>query len=138
MPMSAGVDKRIESLRFEAQPICHLWLDICKSKLLIDVRVIETLRPEDRQKELAATGKSLVPFGWHNVGLAWDFAVFRDGKYLTDDASGLYTKCGLIGEALDCVWGGRWQRLKDYGHLEWHPGFTLQQFLNGQKDGAVT
>ena len=44
---------------------------------------------------------------------------------------------GIIGEVLGCVWGGRWARLRDYGHLEFHAGFTLQHFLNAQKDGIV-
>lgn len=130
-------DSRIESLRSEAQTVCRTWLHICKDDLGIDVRILETLRTRDRQKELEAAGKSLVKVGWHNVGLAWDFGVFRDGVYLTDDASMLYLKCGLIGEALECTWGGRWARLHDLGHLEWHPGMTLQHFLNGQSGELV-
>ena len=134
----SDTDSRIESLRPEAQPVCHTWLHICRDDLDLDIRILETLRSPDRQKELEASGKSLVTVGWHNVGLAWDFGVFKDGKYITDDATGIYSKCGIIGEVLGCVWGGRWQRLHDLGHLEWHPGFTLQQFLNGQSGGQVT
>ena len=131
------VDRRIESLREPAQTACRTWLHICKDDLGIDARILETLRPEARQIELWKAGKSQIKIGWHNVGLAWDFGVFENGRYLTDDKSGLYLRCGLVAEALNCVWGGRWDRLKDLGHCEFHPGFTLRQFLDGQKGGLV-
>ena len=131
-------DSRIESLRPEFQKVTHLWLHMVTDDLGIKVRVLETLRDKARQEELEAAGKSRVKFGWHNVGLALDFATFNEaGVYQTDDASMLYLRCGLVAEALGCTWGGRWTNLKDYGHIEYHPGMTLQQFLNGQSGGLV-
>jgi hypothetical protein len=131
-------DARIESLRSEFQPIVRRWLHAVVDDLDMKVRVLETLRSPERQAEVRAAGKSQLRVGWHNVGLALDFAAFDDdGVYLKDDASGLYTRCGLVAEWMGCVWGGRWETLRDYGHIEFHPGFTLQQFLNGQKGGIV-
>ena len=132
-------DVRIDLLRPEFQPIARCWLHALVDDLGMNVRILETLRTPERQAEVKAAGKSTLKFGWHNVGLALDFAVFDDvGAYLRDDATGLYTRCGLVAEWLGCVWGGRWARLRDYGHIEFHAGFTLQQFLDGRKGGLVT
>ena len=131
-------DARIESLRLEFQPIARRWLHALVDDLGMKVRILETLRTPERQAEVQAAGRSQLKFGWHNVGLALDFAAFGDdGVYLIDDRTGLYTRCGLVAEWMGCAWGGRWERLRDYGHIEWHPGMTLQQFLNGQKGGIV-
>ena len=136
--MSHTKDARIASLRPEFVPIAVTWLHIVIDDLRLKARVLETLRSKERQIELETQGRSRVKMGWHNVGLAMDFAVFTDaGAYLTDDATGLYTKCGLIAEALGCVWGGRWENFRDYGHIEYHPGFTLQQFIAGRDGGLV-
>ena len=98
----------------------------------MDVRIHETWRSEERQRELAKSGASKVQLGWHNVGMAWDFGCYVSGRYETDDSSGLYTKAGHIAKALDCVWGGDW-RMRDYGHIEHHPGFTLKQYMASQE-----
>src|SRR5437899_1999096 len=127
----------ISDMRPEAQSIATTWLHIVRDDLHIDARVLETLRSEQRQKDLQASGASLVKFGWHQVGLALVWACFRDGQYITDGNDRLYEQCGQVAEALGCVWGGRWGRLKDSGHWEYHPGFTLAQFLDGHKIGAV-
>jgi len=133
----SDIHRDLEFLHASFQPVAETWLHICKDDLGIEMRVLETLRDEDRQVELKRAGKSQVKLGWHNVGLALDFACFDEkGVYDTDNHSGLYTKCGLVAEAMGGVWGGRW-RMRDYGHWEWHEGFTLQQFLDGGKKGVV-
>lgn len=133
--MGDVIDSHIESLRNEVQPVCRTWLHIVTDDLKIDARIIETLRTRRRQEALQARGVSQVKLGWHQVGAAWDFGCFRNGVYVTDGGDSLYEKCGLVGEALWCTWGGRWGHLKDSGHLEYHPGATLQQWLN--HGGAV-
>lgn len=134
----SAIHRDFESLHPKFQPIAETWLHICKDDLSIEMRVLETLRDRERQKDLESRGKSKVKIGFHNVGLALDFACFDErGVYDTDNHSGLYTKCGLVAEAMGCVWGGRW-KMRDYGHIEYHPGFTLQQFLNGKKLGILS
>ncbi len=58
---------------------------------------------------------------WHVVGRAVDFNV--DGNR--------YLDMGLLAESLGFVWGGRWQTPSlpngDPGHVEWHPGMTIEQ-----------
>lgn len=121
-------DSRMESLNPAFRLVAEKWKHIVTDDLGIRMTVLETLRTPERQVELAASGKSLVKVGWHNFGRALDFAVFDDnGVYQVDDAKGIYTRCGVIAEALGCVWGGRWERLRDYGHIEYHPGLTIDQ-----------
>lgn len=136
--MSAGVDKRIESLRPEAQKVYQLGLHIIHDDLGIDLIATETLRSKERQAALNKSGDSDVSLGWHNVGLAWDTLILVNGIVQHDDSSGLYTKAGHIWQALGCRWPIKLLRGVDFGHVEYHPGFTLQQFLNGQKGGIVT
>lgn len=90
-------------------------------------RVMETRRSSERQESVQAAGASQVKVGFHNFGLAMDFAIFAapDGTYLKDGTHPAYLCCGQVAEALGCVWGGRWQ-MKDSGHIEFHPdGVTL-------------
>jgi hypothetical protein len=54
-----------------------------------------------------------------------DFGLFGEGgTYLQDGGHPAYLACGQLGEALGCVWGGRW-KMMDAGHLEWHAGTTI-------------
>lgn len=134
-----GVQKQdsLDLLHPSFRPIAVKWLEEVLSAGL-RVKVLETLRTEARQQALQAQGASQVKVGWHQVGLALDFACFdHEGKYLTNDLSGDYRRAGEIAESLGCVWGGRWKHLVDSSHLEYHPGFTLQMFLNGKKGGLV-
>ena len=111
--------------------ICRTWLHIVRDDLKIDARVVETIRDPSRQKQLMEDGRSDVKIGWHQVGLAWDFLCFDEwGGIIHDGEHPDYSKCGLIAQALGCKWPiyiGR--NRKDAGHIEYHPGFTLQQFL---------
>ena len=135
----SDIHRDLEFLHASFQPVAETWLHICKDDLSINMRILETLRENDRQAQLKASGKSDVKIGWHSVGLALDFACFDDkGVYDTDNHTGLYTKCGLVAQALDCTWPIKIRSGTDWGHIEYHPGFTLQQFLNGGKEGIVT
>lgn len=112
-------DNRIESLRPEVQAICRMWLHVCKDDLGLNVRILETLRSRQRQEELVEAGASLIKLGSHNLGCGWDFGCFTDGGvYITDGKHPDYERAGIVGELLGCVWGGRWAKLVDSGHLE--------------------
>ena len=107
------------------------------------IRVLETGRTQKRQRDLRKSGASKVNLGWHNVGLATDIGVLIDGAYQTDDAKGYYLRFGLLAMAFGFRWGGNWDQDKnigeggenDLGHVEYHPGFTLAQYIAAQKAG---
>jgi hypothetical protein len=54
----------------------------------------------------------------HMAGLAKDFAIAKGQDYDWADISA-YTKMGELAELLGLRWGGRWTRLRDYGHVEY-------------------
>lgn len=60
---------------------------------------------------------------WHVLGRAVDFD-FVKGERDRD-----YRRIGQIAESFGCVWGGRFDvgGSPDLGHLEYHPGMTIEQ-----------
>ena len=123
-------DPKIETLDPVFRPIAYMWLNAVRGDLGINVRVLEGLRDRDRQVALQAAGKSQVKVGWHNFGLALDFACLgTNGVYITDGGASEYELCGVEAEKLGGVWGGRWT-MKDSGHIEYHPdGKTLAEVI---------
>jgi peptidoglycan L-alanyl-D-glutamate endopeptidase CwlK len=76
---------------------------------------------------------------WHNYGLAIDFFPLRlDGKpdwaYSPKDPADIYDEAVQLAKGVDksIVWGGAWE---DYGHLEWHPGMTIQRAKEYVREG---
>jgi peptidoglycan L-alanyl-D-glutamate endopeptidase CwlK len=67
----------------------------------------------------------------HNFGLALDFGVFRDGKYLDTAmpnlAAHVHKQVGKLAKKHGLEWGGAWQRFKDLPHFEVSTPFTLAQ-----------
>jgi len=57
----------------------------------------------------------------HMLCLAKDFAVAKGSNYDWADVNA-YTKMGVIAESLGLRWGGRWTKLRDYGHVEYVEG----------------
>lgn len=130
------IDGLIDSLDPSARVVCLAWLPACRS--LIDerghgsVRITETLRSQKRQVELWQSGASSVRLGWHNVGLAWDFAIIDNGVQLADGNDWRYTLCGLVAKALGCKWPTYLRSgAKDAGHIEYRPGWnSLEDYLS--------
>lgn len=59
---------------------------------------------------------------YHNFGLAGDYGVFRDGKYLDADnpklAARVHKACATHAKACGLKWGGNWKHFKDYPHYQ--------------------
>jgi hypothetical protein len=142
MPEKRQVDRRIESLRAKAQPVCREWLARCNAMLAqmypgSEVRITETLRSLARQAALAAQGKSSAPkIGWHNVGLAWDFLIFENGAIVGNGDDPRYAACGAIAAELGCKYPIHLANGQaDHDHVEFHPGFTIAQVLAADRAG---
>ena len=126
------IETKMDTLDIRFQPIAQNWFEMVTAYALPQrfpghkARVIETRRTLARQDEVATIGASQLRVGYHNFGLALDFAIFgEEGLYLKDGNHPAYLCAGQIAEALGCVWGGRW-KMKDSGHIEYHPdGVTL-------------
>lgn len=112
------------------QPIAMKILDECEwtvGKGLI--RPAVTFRSMADQAAAKAAKLSQVSLGWHQFGLAMDVAVLTpEGKYVTDGEDGRYTTFGMVAMKHGCIWGGSWTK-SDPDHCEWHPNFSLSQYL---------
>ena len=132
------IDTSTDSLEPKFRQVALSWSEIVTAYLLplrfpgYRFRIMETTRSKERQAELEAGGKSKVKVGFHNFGLALDFGLFGDmGVYITDGNHPAYLACGQVAEAFGCVWGGRWEKFKDSGHIQYSHGKTLQQVIDG-------
>ena len=67
----------------------------------------------------------------HNFGIAVDFGVFQDGKYLDTYnpklASKVHKAIGVLASVYGIEWGGSWKNFKDEPHYEVYTGLTLAQ-----------
>lgn len=83
-----------------------------------DVVLDSAARSSEEQARLVKAGASKRLDSAHTKRLAVDLILFRDGKltWHGDD----YEPLGEYWKSMDsrCVWGGDWDRLRDYGHFE--------------------
>jgi hypothetical protein len=65
---------------------------------------------------------------WHVTGLAIDVdpVDLSTGQIVPNGTHPDYVTLGEVWERLGGVWGGRF-RLYDPGHLEWHPGLSIDE-----------
>ncbi len=124
--------RRIEDLHLKFQPLARRFLSECQTaghSLIITCGY----RPMAEQDALYAQGRTkpgkIVTYArggqsWHNYGLAIDVVFVKDGKAWWD---GPWEAIGSIGEDLGMTWGGRFTRLPDRPHFEWHPGLTISK-----------
>jgi len=129
------VDSNIESLNPRFQPIVRAWFEIVMERVIplrfpnFKAKITETFRSLERQAEQLASGASQVKVGWHNYGLAIDFAVFDEhGVYIQNGGHPAFESFGQIALGLGAHWGIRVNGRLDAGHIEYHPGFTLEQY----------
>lgn len=86
-----------------------------------EVKLIDGTRSYKEQDKLFAkkppVTKAKGGYSWHNFGLAADFGLFANGKYITDDAK--YKPIGKLARDIEGLeWGGDWTSFKDYPHIQ--------------------
>lgn len=119
-------DRDISDLDPQLQVLYREWKMQCNNAGLV-VTAVETYRDAIAQDDAKAHGLSNASAGQsaHNccdadgnpASRAFDFAVFDNGKYVTDGTDDRYFQAGRIAEGLGMVWGGRWSK-PDYDHIE--------------------
>ena len=101
----------------------------------IELRVVSTRRTCSDQDSIYAKGRtapgSIVTHAqgcrsWHVWGRAVDFLVMENGRAVSG-ADSRYDRMGEIAKGLGMIWGGEFSWGRDAGHVEYHPGFTIQQ-----------
>jgi len=132
------MEKRIEALRLEFQLIAREIHRKANEEAHLDMRIVETFRTVERQAALQKSSSSDVILGYHQFGLAFDFACFTNGRLITRGDAPEYARVGAIAKTFGCKWPIRLRSgALDAGHVEYHPGFTLQQFLTVLGNGIV-
>lgn len=91
----------------------------------IEMVLVEGYRSPERQAGLKREGRATNAGAWascHQYGLAVDSAPLRDGKLqwgMSDPwTRSAYFLYGELAQQAGLRWGGNWNSLKDYGHLE--------------------
>ncbi|MFQ5757941.1 MAG: M15 family metallopeptidase [Acidiferrobacterales bacterium] len=116
--------REIRSLDRAVQDRAFTLIFVLRAQLGLPAVIVEGFRPQARQDRLFAQGRTrpgpIVTFARvsrHTSRRAFDI-VFRGVR--PDDAvrAGWFRAAGIIGERLGLRWGGRFRRLKDFGHFE--------------------
>jgi hypothetical protein len=137
---NAALDLLLSKLRPPVRARAVAWLSACNDLYLpiqypqFEARITVTGRTEGEQAAAVAAGLSNVKLGWHQFGCAWDYGIFRkdSGQYITDGSFPAYAVCGQASVPLGChypIYLGPNQTKPDVDHVEYHPGFTLQQMV---------
>ena len=83
----------------------------------MDLSLREAWRSRERQAELVALGASRTHHSQHNLSLAVDFVLFRDGVHITDGEDWEWKKLGAYWKDMGHTWGGDWGW--DANHFEY-------------------
>lgn len=87
------------------------------------IYIVEGFRDVPRQNALSGDVTNAGGLqSYHQYGLAFDIA-FK-GHNWNPPSHSWWEEAGKIGEELGLVWGGHFQ---DWGHFEYHPGFTWKE-----------
>ena len=123
------LDELREDFRGKARELFHNLITYANKKDSVhNYWIIETYRPQSRQDELYAQGRTtkgnIVTYAKHSKHtdrIAVDIAVTKNGSvdYDTSDRTilSLYNQIGVECKALGLIWGGDF-KAKDLGHIE--------------------
>lgn len=142
--------KNLDLLHPKIKELALKFLDeVKKSPILKDceVKITQTLRSIDYQNKLYAQGRTLQGNkvtnaiggnSMHNYGVAFDFAIFKNGKYLqgiTKAESDFYSEAGKIGKEIGLFWGGDFKNIHDSGHMQYTGKYDNNTALSLLKKG---
>lgn len=99
----------------------------------IVLKALSGTRTYAEQEEIFKRGASRAHGGHsnHNFGIACDFGIFINGKYLDNEVEehritsrtmdAMYSTVGQIGKSLGLEWGGDWKSFVDMPHFQLRP-----------------
>ena len=115
------------------------WLNDCK-KLGYDLIVTSTLRDMESQAALYAQGRTKPGKkvtnakpgqSYHNYGVAIDFVPIVHGKPDWNNIDN-FRKIAEVAKKHGFEWAGDWKTFKEYAHIQYTGGLTLQDFYMGK------
>lgn len=128
----------IAELLPRVRALAQRFIDACHAQG-IDVIITSTYRDNASQAALYAQGRTAPGaivtnaqpgHSYHQYRCAFDFAPIVSGKIPWND-TGLFLRCGKIGESVGLEWAGRWHSFPESAHLQWTGGRTIGQLLAG-------
>lgn len=138
---------KLDGLHPELRAKAEALIKICAAAHL-PIVITQGMRTMEQQAALYAQGRTKPgPIvtnakpgrSYHNYGLAFDFAVVKDGKPSWDDKVNVnendtpdYVEVGEIGEQLGLEWGGRW-KFRDLPHFQMTFGLSLNDLAAGKR-----
>lgn len=129
------VDERSEkvfaTLQPEARPYMRALIHEAARQGL-KVIALSGLRSYAEQDALFAKGgvtRARGGYSNHNFGIACDFGIFEDGKYIDENLAprkvdAMYSVLGIIGRNLGLDWGGDWKSFVDMPHFQLRPSWA--------------
>ena len=134
--VDARSEKVIASLQAAAQPYMRTLIKVAEQHGMT-VKALSGFRSYAEQEQLYKAGKvTKAPPGHsgHNFGIACDFGIFKNGKYLDNEVDkgnashrhmdAEYSALGAWGRALGLSWGGDWKNFKDMPHFYFKPDWA--------------
>lgn len=124
--------RRLEDLEADVAVKARAFLTLCSSELdpSLHVIIVSTYRDFDTQAALYAQGRTapgkIVTWAgpgdsFHNWRVAFDVAIYRNGKYVddkTDADKAIWAAVGMIGERCGLEWAGRWKTRRESAHFQ--------------------
>lgn len=124
---TAMIDRKWDKMHPSYKQRLLMVFKIMKERHGYEMVLLEGYRSPERQTRLSgntATTLAKAYQSYHQFGLAADAAFKRDGKVVISErdpwAMRGYQLYGEVAETVGLTWGGRWTRIHDYGHTEFH------------------
>lgn len=131
--------RKITDLHPKVAVMALAFIEGCKAAG-IDVIITSTYRDIESQNALYAQGRTTAGkivtkarggYSWHNFKCAFDFCPIVNGKAQWNDLAA-FAKCGAIGKSVGLEWAGDWKSFKEFAHLQYTGGLTLEDFRAGK------
>lgn len=133
-----ALDTSLDHLTPDTQTWIHKVIAGCAAQG-VELRVRSTLRSCAEQHELYLIGRVPVVdtkkqvtkadgcISWHVLGRAVDFDVIDPATKKPTIHNEPYAILGTVAKDLGGKWGGDFKGFPDIGHVEYHPGQTIEQ-----------
>ncbi len=138
IPMIRGASRQWDLLDGEFRQRMLVVFKLMREQHGYEMVLLEGYRSPERQNQLAALGGSVTRAGagqsYHQYGLAADSAFLRDGRIVISEqdpwVAAAYARYGEVARSVGLTWGGGWQSIRDYGHVELRREGVLGRAVN--------
>lgn len=125
-PLIRGASRQWELLDADFRQRLLVAFKLMRDTHGIEMVLLEGYRSPERQDQLAGFGAQVTRAAafesWHQYGLAADCAFIRDGRIVISErdpwAAKSYALYGEAARSVGLTWGGGWQSIRDFGHVE--------------------